>query len=66
MTDVNFWSSVAAKVGRAGKHKPQCRRSRSGLSRNNDGHTASRTSLRLPCRGHQSGAKRFMPGLRCF
>ena len=48
---------MAARVGRAGRHKPQCRRSRSGPSRNNDGHTASRTSLRLPCRGHQSGAK---------
>lgn len=27
MTDINFQSSVAAKGGRAGTHKPQCRRS---------------------------------------
>lgn len=47
--DVNFWSSVAAKVGRAGKHKPQCRRSRSGLSRNNDGHIVHTVLLGLHC-----------------
>ena len=46
--DINFQSSVAAKGGRAGTHKPQCRRSTSGPSRNYDGHTASRTSLVYP------------------
>ena len=36
MTDITFQSSVAAKGGRAGTHKPQCRRSMSGPSRNYD------------------------------